>query len=1311
MTSVFRSLIEATLQGMEGGRFQDFCLEFLPLFNERFVGLSRVGHTADGKTRRGVPDLIKTDARGAQTAIQCGTQEDYWKPSPEYKKWKPLDDAKECLQELAFPTEIVLISNREVPPSHSNCKAELIAQISPDGSTVITPISLEEISQILSTAVYEPATRKLIKSYFPEVFDVLSAEEQAQKFQLANDVAKEREVHASSLMRFVDDAFRITIDPGKARSYVVERIDELLSSYRLNPVPSFSGIHRESVEELPLREPLGQVFVLTGVPKIGKTSLLRQLRRHWNGRDIHWYQCPVGINVADECAHTISVDLIRTVLPRENPEAIVRSNERLNLAVKRAQPPSNPTIFLIDDAQNLGDGGLRQISNLLGILKRSSIFQRMGFVFCSTRNLLPLLQAVDVYLSPPFWTASELGILLRSSEIPFDVAHERQYLEVLATFSGGHPLLAKALARRSPTIPDLIASEVESAPALADEDLSDEVRALLYEEILTNPDSQNLVQRLSVLGGGTSSDVVEALRTEVQPQVATTASLIIEQVGGSVIEGDSTNGYTVAFVFRKIAEQRISQEERQAVYRTAARTLLRPKGRILDAERTVWGILYAFCLGDFDQVFFWATNLLLAVDRQSLAEPILSALLLKLHFLTFIPPFDKFHLQVGHALMMCGFAAAHSRLKRYEDAANALENLRLDAVAPESDSELAQLMVELRFCVITYRAVLSAAARTGQPLQEISRLSTSDLASVSVKERVVLLEILPELVGKFPLADLSPELTQELINEVEAADDQKSRLLFRLAQSIGARAKDEHIDSDSLRKFFTTSPFGEMLWQVATATSFIESGECRRGLEEVNRAIEKAREIGSTSGGLWAYLHQLKGDAAYHEQAALALDSYRESLKGLEKDSFGHAWSGWRIGLLSSDEQILATSAEGFRALGHTEHWGRAWGARAAELIKSGKERQGVDCFLDLLDSYFLRKDEAVGPAVTIAQAHMTRLRHLLEGNPIPESDPAFPEIAGSPYELIPSGARPKVGPVTAFYSTALTYELLGDKTKAQGCLIKALNSDPANETDKGVLPLAIKMRLAALSDSDAHRGEIAHCIDLILACQSFDSRTTPTFLAFSLFHDADKAFNRDRQAVKLENIIDLLGEALLKNKANEEFWKSELTLRRGKLAFHEGKMTDATRLYREALQRGRVAKNGTVLQQAAHALGFELVNFSRSLKELGEQQFAFLEGVEIERNYPALNAFGQNLFHYWRKLEYRKLNVSDLDTKKYLMESAKAMDTARISPEDAGFVMILLLAKLFNYSGAALESARSRVALEPETLPQSVFELLQTIS
>ena len=41
-----RAQIEYALEAMEGGRFQDFCLAFLPVYHERFNGLSAVGTDA-----------------------------------------------------------------------------------------------------------------------------------------------------------------------------------------------------------------------------------------------------------------------------------------------------------------------------------------------------------------------------------------------------------------------------------------------------------------------------------------------------------------------------------------------------------------------------------------------------------------------------------------------------------------------------------------------------------------------------------------------------------------------------------------------------------------------------------------------------------------------------------------------------------------------------------------------------------------------------------------------------------------------------------------------------------------------------------------------------------------------------------------------------------------------------------------------------------------------------------------------------------------------------------------------------------------
>ena len=56
--------ISATLKLMEQGAFQSFCLDFLPLIGSSYKGLERHGGTADGKTRKGTPDLIKTFSNG-----------------------------------------------------------------------------------------------------------------------------------------------------------------------------------------------------------------------------------------------------------------------------------------------------------------------------------------------------------------------------------------------------------------------------------------------------------------------------------------------------------------------------------------------------------------------------------------------------------------------------------------------------------------------------------------------------------------------------------------------------------------------------------------------------------------------------------------------------------------------------------------------------------------------------------------------------------------------------------------------------------------------------------------------------------------------------------------------------------------------------------------------------------------------------------------------------------------------------------------------------------------------------------------------
>jgi hypothetical protein len=191
--------------------------------------------------------------------------------------------------------------------------------------------------------------------------------------------------------------------------------------------------------------------------------------------------------------------------------------------------------------------------------------------------------------------------------------------------------------------------------------------------------------------------------------------------------------------------------------------------------------------------------------------------------------------------------------------------------------------------------------------------------------------------------------------------------------------------------------------------------------------------------------------------------------------------------------------------------------------------------------------------------------------------------------------------------------------------------------------------------------------------------------------------------------LCGLLEEILTEIPTSEEFWRAEITLRRGRIAWQK-KQSEAEELFLEALQRAHIAGNGNVMMRSAHFLGFETIAHVVSIKQLGKRQLAFIQGAEIAKDTTELKTFGENLFRFWRALDYRRLGVSDLETKKYLMDSAKAMEQTTIGIEPAGIIMILLLAKLFGNSGIVVDWALSKILVDRRELPPQVTALLENL-
>src|ERR1035437_3257844 len=184
---------------MEPGRFQDFCLHFLPCLADRFAGLERHGHTAGGKTRPGVPDLIKTLDSGKQIAVECGTGEGYWGPAEDVEDLKPYKDIAKCLQALDAPVEIVAVSNREVPSGAVNVKSEIARALQPQTEAQITLIDVSEISDFLDRSVEDSRVKQLLSDYCPNITAIVKALNDQQKLQIAQDIFRVYQADAGSL--------------------------------------------------------------------------------------------------------------------------------------------------------------------------------------------------------------------------------------------------------------------------------------------------------------------------------------------------------------------------------------------------------------------------------------------------------------------------------------------------------------------------------------------------------------------------------------------------------------------------------------------------------------------------------------------------------------------------------------------------------------------------------------------------------------------------------------------------------------------------------------------------------------------------------------------------------------------------------------------------------------------------------------------------------------------------------------------------------------------------------------------------------
>jgi len=231
--------MEAGLETFEGGRFQDFCLDFLPAYDGRFEGLVRLGHTAGGKTRAGTPDLLKT-AGERQIAVQCGTDQNYWPSEATIATSKPYQDAIDCIRALQNLDEIVLVTNRETPLGSPNLRAQISAAVRHETTAAVTLLGREDLGQFLALNVTDPRVARIITEYFPNVARALEAQRDATQHRILLKIARTQQMELGAALHVVEDAFRAKTGIAEATAYALEQA-RALNACRMYELPPFGG--------------------------------------------------------------------------------------------------------------------------------------------------------------------------------------------------------------------------------------------------------------------------------------------------------------------------------------------------------------------------------------------------------------------------------------------------------------------------------------------------------------------------------------------------------------------------------------------------------------------------------------------------------------------------------------------------------------------------------------------------------------------------------------------------------------------------------------------------------------------------------------------------------------------------------------------------------------------------------------------------------------------------------------------------------------------------------------------------------------
>lgn len=1311
MNNYIISIINKTIKSMEQGRFQCFCLDLLPIYDSKYKGLKRFGHTAEGKTRKGTPDLITTLENGKIIAVECSTEKNYWKQTEDIDKWKPCKDINKCIEELKNNLkEIVLCSNQEQPTNKPDIDSEIFKFARNKTPAKITIFDCAKIENIVSTNMQSPLFRLIFENYFPKLYEITEVNKPVSQLieTLKNSVLE--------IVNLKNKSFSLTKEIS---------IEE--TKYQRKPLPFPREIERIVPNNFSILKSIGYIYTLLGVPKIGKTSLVSGFTNQWQKEQIgiEWYDCPPDKEGMSEMINALFMNICKKYLiPDKYLELKENKISIYSLEKKFIQKQFQmPTIYIIDNAEFLLNEGkpILNICEILEKIKSLDLLPNFGFIFISNRSLKNDCPLISKEVGAPFWTKKEILELL-SLKIPDSEYYKNNsYLDILMTKSYGHPLIALALTRKYKTLSDLFLSIIK-IDQYVDKGLEAEVKKLLFEDILENNDFKNFVLRLSPLIYPFTEEVFKVISDKIKPVISYPIDLIIDKLIGTVLEGNKKSGYRIADIYKSVAQQYLSNEQRNEIFVVVSDKLLIPDGKILDADRTISGIIYAFLAGKTESAFYWTMVILQSINNQKLSKIQKKHIVTRLEPISFWNSSKELKLLIQYYTVLISMAIAYANIENNKKSIELLNKIKIPSenIADKKLKESFLLTVEV---AKYYKMLLYAGINDiNNLLITLNGIDFKIFKNILSEEDFNLILFFKELIPATPLKRIPPNLIKKIIDSADLNSEKDITNLIFIASHLGIRIDEENMNIEEFVKLLPSdNPISEILQNIIKSQYAFQKQNAKESLKHLNISISLCKEKKLGNESVKSVISQMQGDTYYmlhdNRNAKKAYLKYLRYYSKLYKKDFIYGWVNYRLGLLSDNSKKAANYFEKssiiFNRYRYEDLCARSEGERGVAFLQLAQPYKFVRIAEWMIKRYFLRNRLKVGPAVSIALAQLIRIQSDLKNTPLIESkEKIYQKFEREVYNRVLVEAKPQGTGIMAFFSLATTYSLLGYTNRKIKSLRIALNFKPINLIDFNSKVFASNELLMEIVQSGSLK-EISNIIMEIILIEPEKVRGGLNNLSLCAFRAIDKNISFIENPRK-EKFIKLLTkiESYLKEPQNTnlDWWLAEVYLIKAKLSADIYKKNQQYSYWSKAYKHGIKSSNQNVIIESAHSLSFVYPDFSESIKDLSEIQFSIIKGIFSQNcNFERLEGIGNNLFNGWNNLDWRRLSTDDLKAKHALMDGAKELKKANYNAKEASPIMILLLCSIFNFKGNIIEWTKNLIQKEKiDNIPTFVKDKIE---